>query len=164
LVIIVRAKWDVKVTNVVSAADMYDACINNYANADIIVMAAAVADFTPKTIADKKIKKETGISSIDLIPTVDIISQIGKAKSKNQILVGFALETDNEEDNARKKLVSKNLDIIVLNSLNDTGAGFSHDTNKVSMFTKTGKHVNFNLKSKKEVAADLLTFILDNSN
>ena len=149
----------IKVINVTTAAEMYTQCMNCFPDADIGIMSAAVADFTPETTEGHKIKKESGISSIKLKPTVDILSDLGKSKKANQILVGFALETDNEQVNARKKLVKKNLDIIVLNSLNDAGAGFGHDTNKVTILTASGDELVFGLKIKQEVALDLLTVI-----
>ena len=150
---------NVNVVSVVSADDMYNSCILHSEDSDIIVMAAAVADFTPASVAENKIKKELGVSSINLQPTVDILAHLGKNKKSNQILVGFALETDNELDNARKKLVNKNLDVVVLNSLGDDGAGFGHDTNKVSILTKNGEDLFYDLKPKQDVAVDLLTVI-----
>lgn len=150
---------NVNVVSVVSADDMYNSCILHSEDSDIIVMAAAVADFTPASVAENKIKKEVGVSSINLQPTVDILAHLGKNKKSNQILVGFALETDNELDNARKKLVNKNLDVVVLNSLGDDGAGFGHDTNKVSILTKNGEDLFYDLKPKQDVAVDLLTVI-----
>ncbi len=149
----------IKVINVTTAAEMYTQCINNFPGADITIMSAAVADFTPDTVEDNKIKKEVGMSSIKLKPTVDILADLGKSKKANQILVGFALETDNEQVNARNKLVKKNLDIIVLNSLNDAGAGFGHNTNKVTILTGSGDELVFGLKPKREVALDLLSVI-----
>ena len=122
-------------------------------------MAAAVADFTPANPSDKKIKKEQGFEQIRLNPTKDILQKLGKEKKSNQVLVGFALETDNEEVNARMKLENKNLDLIVLNSLKDDGAGFGHATNKITILTKDGKKTGYQLKSKKEVAADILVAV-----
>ncbi len=149
----------VNVISVVSAQEMYNECINHHKASDIIVMAAAVADFTPEVISKSKIKKIFDISSINVKPTIDILAKLGEDKSKGQILVGFALETNNELLNARKKLKNKNLDIIVLNSLNDAGAGFGFNTNKVSILTANGEELSFELKSKHDVAADLLRVI-----
>ena len=149
----------VNVINVTSADEMYHESVNYYKDADIIIMAAAVADFTPDLVAKNKIKKESGVASIKLKPTIDILANLGQNKKEGQLLVGFALETNDELANAKKKLVNKKLDIIVLNSLNDKGAGFGHDTNKVRILTKNGDNFSFDLKSKHEVALDLLTVI-----
>lgn len=146
--------------NVVSAADMYKAATKLAAKADIIVMAAAVADYKPSKPSDKKIKKKDTEMSIELEKTTDILAAVGKTKKKSQVLVGFALETDNELANAQKKLKEKNLDLIVLNSLQDKGAGFGHDTNKIKIITANNKTFNFELKTKKEAAADIVQHIL----
>ena len=122
-------------------------------------MSAAVADFKPKKVIDTKIKKEDGYNLIELEPTVDILKTLGSQKKK-QILIGFALETTNELENAQKKLKSKNCDAIVLNSLQDEGAGFQHDTNKISIIDKSFKKIDFPLKTKAEVASDICDFIL----
>jgi phosphopantothenoylcysteine decarboxylase/phosphopantothenate--cysteine ligase len=127
--------------------------------ADIIVMAAAVADFTPAEPAGKKIKKEDGSHeqmTLKLVATRDILRKLGEMKKAGQVLVGFALETDNELDNARKKLENKNLDLIVLNSLKDQGAGFGHPTNKVKILDRKGNVAAYGLKDKTEVATDIL--------
>lgn len=150
---------DIRITNVITAAEMHHHCLSHFPDSDIIIMSAAVADFTPKDTIEKKIKKEDGLNTISLVPTIDILSELGKSKTGKQILVGFALETDNEKLNAKKKLSNKNLDIIVMNSLNDEGAGFSHNTNKVTIFTKLGEELYFDLKSKSEVAFDLLKVV-----
>ena len=118
-------------------------------------MAAAVADYRPKTIETQKIKKKTDEFVLEMVKTIDIAATLGKIKQKNQLMVGFALETNDEKANASKKLISKNLDFIVLNSLNDAGAGFGHDTNKITILDKNGIETNFELKSKKEVAEDI---------
>jgi len=149
----------VSVINVTSAVEMYYESRNYYKNADIIIMAAAVADFTPDIVSENKIKKDSGVASIKLKATIDILASLGQKKKKSQLLVGFALETNNELANAKKKLESKNLDIIVLNSLRDKGAGFGHDTNKVHIITKNGDNISFDLKSKHHVALDLLAVI-----
>ena len=143
---------------VTSAEEMYEHCMAHFKNADITIMAAAIADFTPEKISDRKIKKTEQRLDISLKPTKDVLAGMGKLKRKDQFLCGFALETDNETMNAKKKLESKNLDMIVLNSLKDAGAGFKHSTNKVSIITKQDE-IPFELKSKKEVAEDIATFI-----
>ncbi len=151
---------NISITKVTSAEEMYQACSKFFPEADIGVLAAAVADYTPKTKESKKIKKKSEGLQIELIKTKDIASELGGSKSENQFLVGFALETDNERDNAQKKLESKNFDMIVLNSLNDIGAGFEHDTNKVSILHKDNNLKEFELKNKAEVANDIVNEIL----
>jgi len=142
--------------SVVSADDMYKACIKEYAQNDIIIMAAAVADYRPIHKASSKIKKDNNaLLSLQLEPTPDILSALGKLKKKGQILVGFALETDNELAHATEKLKRKNLDFIVMNSLRDKGAGFGTSTNKVTIVDKKGV-VKYDLKSKSEVASDIV--------
>ena len=150
--------------NVTSASDMYNACINIFPEADITIMAAAVADFKPAEVISNKIKKEDGLASIELVPTIDILAELGSTKSNNQLLVGFALETKDEHKNARQKLNNKNLDLIVLNSLNDEGAGFGHDTNKIAILFKNGEELVFGLKPKHEVAQDIASVIHKLSN
>ncbi len=118
-------------------------------------MAAAVADFTPKDKTSSKIKKEAGLKNIELVPTADILAGLGAAKKSHQLLVGFALETDNEIANATSKLKRKNLDIVVLNSLKDKGAGFGVPTNKVTIIDRNNKHTELPLMTKKEVARKL---------
>jgi len=115
---------------------MYQASQANFQESDIIILAAAVADYTPAVVAEKKIKKKEDTFSIELIKTTDIAKTLGQQKRENQLMVGFALETDNEVANAKAKIQSKNLDMIVLNSLQDSGAGFGHDTNKISIIKK----------------------------
>ena len=153
-----------KIKRVISAQEMYDACLENFDSFDIIVMAAAVADYTPKNKSDKKIKKENDGFSLELIKTKDILFEAGKLKTNTQILVGFALETDNEKENALKKLSRKNADLIVLNSLNDEGAGFGFDTNKITIFDKNQKEYQFPPKTKKEVATDIVNTIIQYRN
>jgi phosphopantothenoylcysteine decarboxylase/phosphopantothenate--cysteine ligase len=138
--------------------------MDDFPSYDIIVMEAAVADYSPKNKREQKIKKETGDFSLELIKTKDILFEAGKIKSKNQTLVGFALETENEKENAIKKLSKKNADLIVLNSLNDEGAGFGSDTNKITIFDKNKKEYNFPAKTKKEVAADIINTIIEYRN
>ena len=144
--------------DVVSAEDMFQEITSLYSEVDVVIMAAAVADYTPVTISDKKIKKKEGDMSIELKRTKDILAYLGENKT-NQILVGFALETDNEEENAKGKIKRKNLDFIILNSLQDKGAGFAGDTNKISIIDKNNKISKFELKSKLEVAEDILTHL-----
>ena len=139
-----------------SASEMYDAVISASADQNICVMAAAVADYTPSMPESEKIKKSDIRSTIELAPTTDILKVLGTKKSKGQILVGFALETENELANAQKKLRSKNLDLIVLNSLRDEGAGFNTDTNKITIIDADNEVTGFDLKSKSEVASDIL--------
>lgn len=150
----------IKVSPVESAVEMYEACHQAFKKADGAVMAAAVADYRPINQSDKKIKKSDASLSIELEPTQDILASLGKIKDKNQLLVGFALETNDEEANALKKLKKKNLDFIVLNSLQDKGAGFGHDTNKVSIISGSNKIVRFELKSKAEVATEIVKEII----
>ncbi len=147
----------VKLIRVESAEDMANAVFENYKTRDIIIMAAAVADYTPKSVSDTKIKKKDDDLILELKRTTDIAATVGKEKRDDQILIGFALETDSEFENARKKLKKKNFDLIVLNSLKDKGAGFAHDTNKITILSaKNNKISNFKLKSKKKVAGDIL--------
>jgi len=150
----------IKVKRVTSANEMYEACMENFKSYNIIVMAAAVADFTPKKKANQKIKKTAGEFSLELIKTKDILLEAGKIKTKGQTLVGFALETNNEKENALKKLEEKNADLIILNSLNDAGAGFGHNTNKITIFDTHKKEYKFPGKTKKEVAFDIVNTII----
>jgi phosphopantothenoylcysteine decarboxylase/phosphopantothenate--cysteine ligase len=150
----------VKRIDVKSAKDMYNEVKNNYKNADVVIMAAAVADYTVFKTEKNKIKKSENNLEIKLKATKDILNSIGKSKPKNQILVGFALETKDEQKNAKDKLIRKNLDFIVLNSLNDKGAGFNHDTNKITIIDKNNKVEEYELKSKSEVATDIFNKII----
>ena len=143
-----------------SAKEMYDVVHNNVKDADIIVMAAAVSDYTPKQQRNEKIKKSSDNLQIELESTKDILASVGELVSEKQILVGFALETDNEEANAKDKLIRKKLDFIVLNSLNDEGAGFGYDTNKITIIDKNNKVEEYELKSKSEVADDIFNKII----
>lgn len=147
----------VDVKKVKSAAEMFDAVKNT--TGDIYICAAAVADYTVKNPAKEKIKKKSANLSVDLEPTVDILSYLGKGKKENQLIVGFALETENEEVNAIRKLEQKNCDLIVLNSLKSEGAGFGVDTNQIVIFDKDNNRTAFELKSKQEVAKDILNVI-----
>ncbi len=149
---------NINVKRVTTANEMYKAVLKHADAADIWVFAAAVADYRPKTVADKKIKKAGDELTIELVKNVDIAAALGKQKEEWQFSVGFALETDNESANAREKLRKKNLDMIVLNSLKDPGAGFAHDTNKIIIIEENTTH-SFELKSKKEVAKDIVNLI-----
>ena len=148
----------VEVQRVVTAEEMHKAVHADYADTDIVICAAAVADYRPTTIADQKIKKKDAEFSINLVKTKDILLSLGKKKNR-QFLVGFALETENELENAKLKLTKKNLDAIVLNSLNDTGAGFGTSTNKITFVDKNFQIISFELKNKAEVAQDIFTEI-----
>ena len=149
----------IKVVPVVSAADMYEAAHLEYENSDIAICAAAVADYKPKNVATQKIKKKTETLSLELEKTKDILASLGKLK-KHQFLVGFALETNNEIENATGKLNRKNLDFIVLNSLQDKGAGFGKPTNKITIISKNKSLKTFKLKSKAAVAQDIFNEII----
>lgn len=149
----------VKVSRVVSAEEMYHEVHKNYADADIAILSAAVADYRPAQVAPEKIKKKDASLTIELTPTKDILASLGEIK-KNQFLVGFALETNNELENAKAKLSRKNLDAIVLNSLNDSGAGFATSTNKITFIDKDLNTKAFSLKDKAEVAKDIFNEII----
>jgi len=146
--------------DVVSANDMLHAVKDNYKSADIIIMAAAVSDYTPAEPKDEKIKKTEDSLKVDLKPTKDILATIGELKSEKQLLIGFALETNNEESNAKDKLIRKKIDLIVLNSLNDVGAGFGHDTNRVTIIDGNNNIDKYELKSKSDVATDIFNKII----
>ncbi len=150
----------VKVIKVISAAEMHSALTNVFDQADITIMAAAIADYTPQNPASEKLKKKDEALTLNLVKTIDILSDLGKRKNQKQILIGFALETNNELPNASIKLKSKNLDFIVLNSLKDEGSGFGYDTNKISIIDKDLNVSTFDLKTKAEVAADIFDHIL----
>lgn len=146
----------IKVVKVESAMQMFDAATKVFSACDAAILSAAVADFTPETTADNKIKRERGEQIIRLKPTHDIAAALGQAKTECQRLVGFALETDDEQKNALNKLESKNLDFIVLNSLRDRGAGFNVDTNKITILHRDGTQTSYPLKSKADVARDII--------
>ncbi len=149
------ANPDIKVLPVTNAEEMFAGVTEHFGTADMAVMAAAVADFTPEKPAEHKIKKGQASLSIPLKPTKDILAYLGTQKKRHQILAGFAMETENETENALAKLKRKNLDLIVLNSLREPQAGFKHDTNKVTIFVKDGRQIDLPLKSKKAVAEDI---------
>jgi phosphopantothenoylcysteine decarboxylase/phosphopantothenate--cysteine ligase len=150
----------IKVKRISTAEQMYHACKAEFDQVNIAIMAAAVADYTPEQAASEKIKKKDDNWSLSFTKTRDILKSLGKEKKTGQILVGFALETNNEKANALEKLKSKNADFIVLNSLRDPGAGFGHDTNKVTIFDKSGQEYAFEMKSKTEVASDIIDVII----
>ncbi|MDZ4822127.1 MAG: bifunctional phosphopantothenoylcysteine decarboxylase/phosphopantothenate--cysteine ligase CoaBC [Flavobacteriales bacterium] len=150
----------IKIHKVTSADEMAEVCEKIFPETDIAVLAAAVADFKPKNKATSKIKKSLKALSLNLEATTDIAAKLGKQKRPDQLLIGFALETDNEQENATKKLVAKNFDMIVLNSLNDEGAGFGTDTNKITLIWPNNKTMNFGLKPKKQVAKDIVSEII----
>ncbi len=147
--------------DVESANEMYKEAVKAFSKSDGAIMCAAVADFTPRIKAEAKTKRGKEDWNLELEPTTDIAAELGKNKSKDQILVGFALETNDELENAQNKLEKKNLDFIVLNSLNDKGAGFGVDTNKITILEKGNKRYNFELKSKVEVARDIVAKIIE---
>lgn len=149
--------------DVKSAEEMYSACHQHYSDVDIAICSAAVADYKPKNIANQKIKKKDTALSIELVPTKDILKSLGEAK-KHQFLVGFALETNDEVANAKQKIKRKNLDLIVLNSLRDRGAGFAGDTNKITIIDAKFNKKSFDLKSKKEVSEDIINEIIQQIN
>jgi len=169
----------VKRIDVVSAKEMFEVSKQHFENADITVCSAAVADYMPKYVATQKIKKNAGVSTssttaldtepvevsntltLELVKTPDILAHLGEQKKPNQFLVGFALETENEFQNAENKLKSKNLDMLVLNSLNDKGAGFGHQTNKISILFPNEEPKHFELKNKMDVAKDIVTNIIE---
>ena len=150
----------VEVVKVTSAVDMLQSCNLHYADTDISILAAAVADYRPSVMAMQKIKKSGNSMVVDLVKNPDIASELGKVKTSSQFNVGFALETENERENAREKLKKKNFDMIVLNSLQDESAGFSGDMNKVTIIDKNNIVMDFELKNKVEVAKDILQAIL----
>ena len=151
---------NIHITKVESAAQMYAAAVNAFPKTDIGILCAAVADFTPRETKDVKIKREKGDMAIQLVPTKDIAAELGRMKKESQFMVGFALETNDETNNAINKLKAKKLDFIVLNSLNDKGAGFSVDTNKITIISDTSKY-EYPLKPKREVAKDIIDKICE---
>jgi phosphopantothenoylcysteine decarboxylase / phosphopantothenate---cysteine ligase len=150
----------IQVTKVTTAEEMFDACMSDFPSADIAVMTAAVADYKASTVATQKIKKAHETFELTLVKTKDILKSLGAIKQDKQILAGFALETNNEKENAVKKLKDKNADLIVLNSMNDSEAGFGKDTNKVTIFDKEMNEHRYEAKSKKLVAEDIVELII----
>lgn len=151
----------INLKKVVSANEMFQTITEISNQYDIVIMAAAVADYTPIEVSDKKIKKKEGDLTLNLKRTQDILAHLGKNKSQNQWLIGFALETDNEIENAKRKIEKKNLDFIILNSLQDKGAGFAHNTNKITILDKNNNKTDFELKSKEDVAKDILNYLIE---
>jgi phosphopantothenoylcysteine decarboxylase / phosphopantothenate---cysteine ligase len=152
---------NIQLTRVESAQQMYEASVKYFADADAAILSAAVADYRPSVVADQKIKKKDATLTIELEKTIDIAASLGKIKQKNQVLVGFALETNDELANAQSKLERKNFDFIVLNSLRDAGAGFAVDTNKITIVKRDLSKTVFDLKTKNEVAKDIADTLLN---
>ncbi len=150
----------IRVVHVTSAMEMHDACLQSFNSMDMAIMAAAVADYTPAEAELQKIKKKENYLQLELTKTKDILKSLGEKKVHGQVLVGFALETNNEKQNAIEKLERKNADMIVMNSLNDAGAGFGHNTNKITIFQKGGKEIAFGIKSKDDVARDIVDILI----
>jgi phosphopantothenoylcysteine decarboxylase/phosphopantothenate--cysteine ligase len=151
---------NIKVVHVESASQMFEATREQFEQNDVVIFSAAVADYTPKHVADQKIKKQGHEMVLELAKTTDIAGTLGQSKREGQLLIGFALETEKELEYALDKLQRKNLDYIILNSLNDAGAGFAHDTNKITVIDKYKNIQHFDLKSKEEVALDILNIVL----
>lgn len=149
-------------TNIESAQQMYEACMDIYPQMNAAILCAAVADFTPETVATNKIKRKGDELIIRLKPTKDIAAALGKIKKDSQLLIGFALETNDEESNAQDKMKRKNFDFIVLNSLNDKGAGFRHDTNKITIISPNEKK-EYPLKEKTACAVDIIDEMVKNN-
>jgi phosphopantothenoylcysteine synthetase/decarboxylase len=150
--------------NVTSASEMYESCLNLFSQCNGAVMVAAVADYAPVKVEDQKLKRSGENLFIELHANPDIAASLGRIKRADQILAGFALETGEEKSNAITKLKNKNLDFIVLNSLREKGSGFQHDTNKISIIDKIGNITDFGLKSKKEVAVDIVNKLIEMQN
>jgi phosphopantothenoylcysteine decarboxylase/phosphopantothenate--cysteine ligase len=157
---VVPKNSSINIINVTTAESMAEECISRFPVCDIAILAAAVADFTPVVVSAKKLKKVDKDLLLRLKPTIDIAETLGMTKKPSQLLAGFALETDSEMDNAKAKLLRKNLDIIVLNSLKDDGAGFGYDTNKITIIDRNNNIDKFELKSKEEAAKDILNKII----
>lgn len=155
-----HASEKIRLIQITSAQELLDACLANFHDADITIMSAAVADYRPKEVAEEKIKKNSESMTLELEKTTDVLKTLGSKKTDQQILVGFALETNNEIENAESKLIKKNLDFIILNSLKDSGAGFAGDQNKITIINRNGEHFPFDLKTKVEVARDIANHIL----
>jgi len=153
---------DINVIKVTTAFEMFEACVNEFQDTDIAIMSAAVSDYTPVIVSKEKIKKREDTLVVEFKKTKDILKHLGQLKSAKQLLVGFALETTDEKTNALKKLTEKNADFIILNSLNDEGAGFGYNTNKITIFDKEQNIFVFDTKSKDAVAIDIMNTILKN--
>ncbi len=150
----------IRTIQIETAAEMHTACMKIFSGQKLVLMAAAVADYTPIKPATHKLKKKDNNTAIELKPTTDILAEMGSKKKKSQVLVGFALETNDEMANAKSKRKNKNLDMIVLNSLNDQGAGFGHNTNKISIIDHKNRITTFELKPKNQVASDIVDKII----
>lgn len=150
---------NIRLVKVETASEMYVACLAEFDQMEIGIYAAAVSDYTPKQVSESKIKKQENELVLELVKTKDILKEMGRIKKASQILVGFALETDNEEANAQEKVTKKNLDFVVLNSLNDQGAGFATDTNKITIIDKYNIITKFELKQKRKVAEDIIDYL-----
>jgi phosphopantothenoylcysteine decarboxylase / phosphopantothenate---cysteine ligase len=155
----VKFEENFQIKRVESSDEMYQAVMQKKDWLELGIFSAAVADYKPKFVADEKIKKSDAEFSIELIKTKDMLKEIGLNKSENQVIVGFALETNNEIENAKSKIERKNLDMIILNSLRNKGAGFQHDTNQISILDRQNNITDFELKTKKEVAKDIVDYI-----
>lgn len=155
----IRSSAEIKRIDVRSAQNMFDEVFKYASENDILILAAAVADYRPKQVATEKIKKQNAAMTIELEPTPDILASLGRKKREDQLLIGFALETENELANAKQKLERKNCDMIILNSLQNRGAGFGHDTNQITIIDKRDNISTFELKSKQAVAQDILQAI-----
>jgi phosphopantothenoylcysteine decarboxylase / phosphopantothenate---cysteine ligase len=151
----------IHVTHVESAAEMFDASVAKFPGADIAILSAAVADYTPATLSKEKIKKTADTLTLTFNKTKDILKTLGESKTNGQLLVGFALENTNEKQYAYDKLKTKNADLIVLNSLNDEGAGFGYDTNKITIFEKDGTELAYERKPKQQVAKDIVDRVVN---
>ena len=151
---------NVAFVGVTTAQEMFEATAAHFENAHVVIFAAAVADYTPRVVATQKIKKKEASFSVEFTKTIDIAATLGATKKAGQLLVGFALETDNELVNAKDKLLRKHFDLIVLNSMQDKGAGFAHDTNKITVIDSAGNTKTFALKTKAEVAKDILELVV----
>jgi phosphopantothenoylcysteine decarboxylase/phosphopantothenate--cysteine ligase len=151
----------VEVHRVTSAQEMYEVAARYFSNSQLVILAAAVADYTPRSRADQKIKKKEAVFSLELEKTIDIAATLGQQKKAGQMVVGFALETENEQENALKKLRSKNMDLIILNSLRDNGAGFGHETNRVTIFDREGGSYRTDLLPKSEIAQKIVDSIIE---
>lgn len=154
----------IKIIPVTSAQEMYDASVNAFPKADVAILAAAVSDYRPVSVSSQKIKKADDSLQVQLVKNPDILESLGKKKTKKQLLIGFALETEDELNNARTKLKKKNLDMIVLNSLRDKGAGFGYDTNKITVINKMGDEHSYSLKGKPDVARDIIDEVINLMN
>lgn len=148
-----------KIQRVESAEEMYAACSAHFNSYDIFIASAAVADYRPENISEQKIKKSEEAVNISLVKNIDTLAEAGKQKKPNQLLVGFALETENIEQNSRKKLLTKNLDFVIMNSPNNIGEGFGYDTNRISILDKHNKFVTFEFKHKRELAFDIANYL-----